>query len=110
MYSKTDGLQSQQQLSFLVICHLWVTLAAVLPVSLRNILQNSEVRESCFQPRVYMDYSVWPMGRAGEQGLALLAEKPRHWSNWNRLASLSTCLQSAFMSVSLYSDGDELAA
>lgn len=49
-----------------------MTLAAVLPVSLRNILQSSEVREVC----VHMDYSVWPMSRVGEQGLALLTEKP----------------------------------
>lgn len=50
VFSKADFLQSQQQLSLcLSDCHLWMTLAAGLPVSLRSILRNSEARGACVQ-------------------------------------------------------------
>lgn len=71
VFGKTDFLQSQQQLSLcLSDCHLWTTLAAGLPVSLRSTLRNSEVRGACVQRPAYRDYRCGPWTEQ-ESGLQL---------------------------------------
>lgn len=118
LFSKTDFLQSQQQLSLcLSDCHPWTTPDAGLPVSLRSILWNSEVRGACVQCPAYMDYRMQPMNRAGEQTpvsqgatRTLLMEKPLASARLDRPASMSANFPSALTPASPNGDRDGLTA